>query len=117
MAGIAGAVAPVHGFHWPLVWRSAHRPVLGAVGGALYSQVSAKSYIFPRTRVHYRVNYSVFYSDLFNLPLPPLWTVLLGEYNRHIESGYEQRISVDKIVMHSDYEDFQHDLGLRNAIN
>lgn len=52
------------------------------------------------------------HSDLFNLPLPPLWTVVLGEFNRHVESGYEQRISVDRIVMHQDYENYQHDLGM-----
>lgn len=52
------------------------------------------------------------HSDLFNLPLPPLWTVVLGEFNRHVESGYEQRISVDRIVMHQDYENYQHDLGI-----
>lgn len=51
-------------------------------------------------------------SDLFNLPLPPLWTVVLGEHNRMIESGHEQRISVEKIVFHEKYENFQHDLGM-----
>lgn len=50
-------------------------------------------------------------SDLFNLPLPALWTVVLGEYNRTEESGYEQRIPVDKIVMHEKYHHFKHDLG------
>lgn len=50
-------------------------------------------------------------SELFNLPLPALWTVVLGEHNRKIESGDEQRISVDKIVMHQKYHNFQHDLG------
>lgn len=51
-------------------------------------------------------------SDLFNLPLPPLWTVVLGEYNREIESGYEQRIPVEKIVLHKRYHNFLHDLVL-----
>ncbi|XP_037026299.1 trypsin-1 [Bradysia coprophila] len=50
------------------------------------------------------------HNDLFNLPLPPLWTVVLGEHNRMIESGYEQRVSVEKIVFHEKYENFQHDL-------
>ncbi|XP_073817736.1 trypsin-1 [Musca autumnalis] len=52
------------------------------------------------------------HNDLFNLPLPPLWTVVLGEYNRAVESGYEQRIPVEKIVLHKSYQNFLHDLVL-----
>uniref|UniRef100_A0A336LWT8 CSON002527 protein n=1 Tax=Culicoides sonorensis TaxID=179676 RepID=A0A336LWT8_CULSO len=52
------------------------------------------------------------HNDLFNLPLPALWTVVLGEYNRTEESGFEQRIPVDKIVMHEKYHHFKHDLAL-----
>lgn len=52
------------------------------------------------------------FSDLFNLPLPPLWTVVLGEHNRIIESGYEQRIPVEKIILHKSYHNFLHDLVL-----
>ena len=42
---------------------------------------------------------------------------MLGEYNRHIESGTEQRISIEKIVMHDKYHNFQNDLGNYNIIN
>lgn len=52
-----------------------------------------------------------FHSDIFNLPLPALWTAVLGEYNRHFESGHEQRISIDKIITHSHYSHFDHDIG------
>ncbi|KAL5284960.1 hypothetical protein ACFFRR_006964 [Megaselia abdita] len=52
------------------------------------------------------------HNDLFNLPLPPLWTVVLGEHDRSVESGYEQRIPVEKIVLHKTYENFLHDLVL-----
>ncbi|XP_058837451.1 uncharacterized protein LOC131693553, partial [Topomyia yanbarensis] len=52
------------------------------------------------------------HNDLFNLPLPALWTVVLGEYDRSYESGYEQRIPVDKIVLHEKYHNFKHDLVL-----
>ncbi|XP_058458583.1 uncharacterized protein LOC131435087 [Malaya genurostris] len=52
------------------------------------------------------------HNDLFNLPLPALWTVVLGEYDRSRESGYEQRIPVDKIVLHEKYHNFKHDLVL-----
>uniref|UniRef100_A0A182PSS7 Peptidase S1 domain-containing protein n=1 Tax=Anopheles epiroticus TaxID=199890 RepID=A0A182PSS7_9DIPT len=51
-------------------------------------------------------------SDLFNLPLPALWTVVLGEYDRRTESGFEQRIPVDKIILHEKYHNFKHDLVL-----
>lgn len=51
------------------------------------------------------------HNDLFNLPLPALWTVILGEHNRKIESGFEQRIPVDKIIMHEKYRNFKNDLG------
>uniref|UniRef100_A0A182VPW6 Peptidase S1 domain-containing protein n=1 Tax=Anopheles minimus TaxID=112268 RepID=A0A182VPW6_9DIPT len=52
------------------------------------------------------------HNDLFNLPLPALWTVVLGDYDRRSESGYEQRIPVDKIILHEKYHNFKHDLVL-----
>uniref|UniRef100_A0A182JV34 Peptidase S1 domain-containing protein n=1 Tax=Anopheles christyi TaxID=43041 RepID=A0A182JV34_9DIPT len=52
------------------------------------------------------------HNDLFNLPLPALWTVVLGEYDRRSESGFEQRIPVDKIILHEKYHNFKHDLVL-----
>lgn len=54
---------------------------------------------------------TVYFSDLFNLPLPALWSVVLGENNRKVESGYEQRIPIDKIIMHEKYRHFKNDLG------
>lgn len=36
----------------------------------------------------------------------------MGEYNRAVESGYEQRIPIEKIVLHKNYENFLHDLVL-----
>ncbi|XP_030370393.1 transmembrane protease serine 3 [Scaptodrosophila lebanonensis] len=52
------------------------------------------------------------HNDLFNLPIPPLWTVVLGEHDRGVESGYEQRIPVEKIVLHRRYQNFRHDVVL-----
>lgn len=52
------------------------------------------------------------HNDLFNLPLPALWSVVLGENNRKVESGYEQRLPVDKIIMHEKYRHFKNDLVL-----
>lgn len=44
--------------------------------------------------------------------MPDAWSVVLGDYDRHIESGYEQRIAIDRIVMHDNYENYQHDVVL-----
>ncbi|TDG52405.1 hypothetical protein AWZ03_001235 [Drosophila navojoa] len=52
------------------------------------------------------------HNDLFNLPIPPLWTVVLGEHDRNVESGNEQRIPVEKIVLHHHYHNFRHDVVL-----
>lgn len=61
---------------------------------------------------HQSHSHVVRFSDLFNLPLPALWSVVLGENNRKVESGYEQRIPVDKIIMHEKYRHFKNDLGM-----
>lgn len=50
-------------------------------------------------------------SDIFDLPLPRLWTAVLGEHNRELESGHEKRIPIEKIITHSHYSHFDHDLG------
>ncbi|XP_064550162.1 chymotrypsinogen B [Drosophila montana] len=52
------------------------------------------------------------HNDLFNLPIPPLWTVVLGEHDRNVETGNEQRIPVEKIVLHHQYHNFRHDVVL-----
>ncbi|CAD6995133.1 plasma kallikrein [Ceratitis capitata] len=57
------------------------------------------------------------HNDLFNLPIPLLWTVVLGEHNRYEESGYEQRVPVDKIILHKRYNNFRHDLALLKLSN
>lgn len=46
------------------------------------------------------------------MPIPPLWTVVLGEHDRNVESGNEQRIPVEKIVLHHHYHNFRHDVVL-----
>lgn len=46
------------------------------------------------------------------MPLPPLWTAVLGEHNRDIETGHERRVPIDKIITHNGYLNFQHDIGV-----
>jgi hypothetical protein len=109
LAGFAGAFSSVAGLHRTLVWRRPHTPKMGALERTLHTQVSR--YLLqtiPRRQSTFR---SLTHSDLFNLPLPALWTVVLGENNRKVESGFEQRIPVDKIIMHEKYRHFKNDLG------
>lgn len=109
MAGVSGTLPSIIWLHRTLVrWRPDRRMVDYFIR-SLCSQVNI-------TRIAYMIYYLdpsliACFSDLFNLPLPALWTVVLGEYNRTEESGFEQRIPVDKIVMHEKYHHFKHDLG------
>lgn len=57
---------------------------------------------------------NVINSDLFNLPIPPMWTAVIGDYDRSTESGLEQRIQIENIFMHENYQNFQNDLGKLN---
>lgn len=40
----------------------------------------------------------------------------MGENNRKIETGYEQRIPVEKIIMHEKYRHFNNDLGMDRSV-
>lgn len=42
---------------------------------------------------------------------------MLGEHNRQWESGHERRIPIEKIITHSHYSHFDHDLGKPNKTN
>lgn len=66
-----------------------------------------------RRRFFFTKNYFFYFvfSDIFNLPLPALWTAVLGENNRDTESGHERRIPIEKIITHSRYSHFDHDIG------
>lgn len=46
------------------------------------------------------------------MPLPALWTAVLGEYNREEETGHEQRIPVEKVFIHDKYQHFTNDLAM-----
>ncbi|KAL3280400.1 hypothetical protein HHI36_017884 [Cryptolaemus montrouzieri] len=49
-------------------------------------------------------------SDLFNLPLPPLWTAVLGDWDRDVEEHSEERIPVEDIIIHERFHNYQHDI-------
>ncbi|XP_019871030.1 trypsin-1 isoform X2 [Aethina tumida] len=51
-------------------------------------------------------------NDLFNLPLPALWTAVLGDWDRNVEEHSEERIPVEEIILHERFHNFQHDIAL-----
>lgn len=53
----------------------------------------------------------LYFSDLFNLPLAPLWTAVLGDWDRDMEEMTEERIPVEKVILHERFHNFQHDIG------
>lgn len=72
-----------------------------------YDHFQSLSFFFPKSKL----NICLVYSDIFDLPLPALWTAVLGEYNRRTETGHERRIAIEKIITHSHYSHFDHDIG------
>ncbi|XP_018319314.1 chymotrypsin-C-like [Agrilus planipennis] len=51
-------------------------------------------------------------NDLFNLPLAALWTAVLGEWDQQVEEYSEERIPIEKIILHERFHHFQHDIAL-----
>lgn len=56
-------------------------------------------------------NEFLFYSDAFDYPYGPLWTVVVGEHDRTVEEGSEHRIMVEKIFLHERFKEYHHDIG------
>lgn len=52
------------------------------------------------------------YSDIFSLPLPALWTVVLGDWDRAIDEKTELRIPVEDILVHERFNNYQNDIGI-----
>lgn len=40
------------------------------------------------------------------------WEIVLGEHDDTVEEGWEQRLSVEKILVHPDYDDYWTDFDL-----
>ncbi|GJQ73915.1 hypothetical protein Trydic_g18849 [Trypoxylus dichotomus] len=51
-------------------------------------------------------------NDLFNLPLGALWTAVLGDWDQDLEEKTEQRIPIEKVILHERFHNFQHDIAL-----
>jgi len=51
-------------------------------------------------------------NEAFHYPYGPLWTVVAGEHDRNLEEGPEQRLLVEKVIMHDRYHQYHHDIAL-----
>ncbi|KAL1132804.1 hypothetical protein AAG570_010756 [Ranatra chinensis] len=50
--------------------------------------------------------------DIFNLPLPALWTAVLGEWDRGVEEKTESRVPIEEIKVHRGFNNYQNDIAL-----
>ncbi|XP_060802195.1 uncharacterized protein LOC106134782 [Amyelois transitella] len=50
------------------------------------------------------------HNELFNLPLPALWTAVLGEWDRAEQKG--AYVPIERIVLHHRFHNYQHDIAL-----
>lgn len=53
-----------------------------------------------------------FNNDLFNLPIPILWTAVLGEWDRELEEKTEIRIPAERIFLHERFSNYHNDIAL-----
>ena len=42
-----------------------------------------------------------------------MWTVVVGEHDRSVEEGNEQRLMVEKIILHERFKEYHNDIGTR----
>lgn len=50
------------------------------------------------------------HNELFNLPVPALWTAVLGEWDRAEQKG--SYVPIERIVLHQRFHHYQHDIAL-----
>ncbi|XP_032515893.2 chymotrypsinogen B [Danaus plexippus] len=50
------------------------------------------------------------HNELFNLPLPALWTAVLGEWDRNEQRG--SFLPIERIILHHRFHNYQHDIAL-----
>lgn len=55
-------------------------------------------------------------SEAFSYPYGPMWTAVLGDYNRADEEGHEQRLLVNKVILHERFKEYHNDIGGFKAI-
>ena len=40
-----------------------------------------------------------------------MWTAVLGEHDRNVEEGSEQRLMVEKVILHERFKEYHNDIG------
>ncbi|KAJ0177572.1 hypothetical protein K1T71_006445 [Dendrolimus kikuchii] len=50
------------------------------------------------------------HNELFNLPVPALWTAVLGDWDRAEQKG--SYVPIEKIILHHRFHNYQHDIAL-----
>ncbi|XP_052739737.1 transmembrane protease serine 12 [Bicyclus anynana] len=54
------------------------------------------------------------HNELFNLPVPALWTAVLGEWDRAEQRG--AYVPIERIILHHRFHNYQHDIALMKMI-
>ncbi|XP_034248393.1 transmembrane protease serine 12-like [Thrips palmi] len=52
------------------------------------------------------------HNDVFSLPIPALWTAVLGDWDREVEEHTEVRVPVERIVVHTKFHSYNNDIAL-----
>ncbi|KAJ1528013.1 hypothetical protein ONE63_007937 [Megalurothrips usitatus] len=52
------------------------------------------------------------HNDVFSLPLPALWTAVLGDWDREVEEHTEVRVPIEKILIHERFHSYNNDIAL-----
>lgn len=52
------------------------------------------------------------HSDIFSLPMPALWTVIVGDWDRSVDEQSEQRIQLENIFVHESFNNYNNDIGM-----
>ncbi|KAI5723364.1 hypothetical protein M8J76_005072 [Diaphorina citri] len=56
------------------------------------------------------------HNDIFSLPIPELWTAVLGDWDRTEEERTEVRIPVERIRVHEEFHNYHHDIATSGGI-
>jgi len=51
-------------------------------------------------------------NEAYHYPYGPFWTVVAGEHDRTFEEGTEQRLMVEKVIIHERFRQYHHDIAL-----
>ncbi|KAE8739428.1 hypothetical protein FOCC_FOCC015069 [Frankliniella occidentalis] len=52
------------------------------------------------------------HNEVFSLPIPALWTAVLGDWDREVEENTEVRVPIEKIIIHHKFHGYNNDIAL-----